>query len=51
MAFFELDNDRIMLSEAIFSMQRPATNALRILAKHQSKLYEKEQNMFVILKI
>lgn len=46
--FFELDNDRIMLSEAIFSMQRPATNALRILAKHQSKLYEKEQNMFEI---
>lgn len=46
--FFELDNDRIMLSDAIFSMQRPATNALRILAKHQSKLYEKEQNMFEI---
>lgn len=46
--FFELDNDRIMLSEAIFSMQRPATNALRILAKHQSKLYEVEQNMFEI---
>ena len=46
--FFELDNDRIMFSEAIFSMQRPATNALRILAKHQSKLYEKEQNMFEI---
>lgn len=46
--FFELDNDRIMLSEAIFNMQRPAINALRILAKHQSKLYEKEQNMFEI---
>lgn len=44
--FFELDSDRIMLSEAIFSMQRPATNALRILAKRQSKLYETEQNMF-----
>ena len=44
--FFELDNDRVMLSEAIFSMQRPATNALRILAKRHSTLYETEQNMF-----
>lgn len=44
--FFELDNDRVMLSEAIFSMQRPATNALRILAKRHSTLYETEQNIF-----
>lgn len=35
-----------MFSEAIFNMQRPATNALRILAKCQSELYKKEQNMF-----
>lgn len=44
--FFELDDGRIMFSEAIFNMQRPATNALRILAKCQSELYNKEQNMF-----
>lgn len=44
--FFELDDGRIMFSEAIFNMQRPATNALRILAKCQSELYKKEQNMF-----
>ena len=43
--FFELDDGRIMFSEAIFNMQRPATNALRILAKCQSELYKKEQNM------
>ena len=29
--FFELDEGKIMFSEAIFNMQRPATNALRIL--------------------
>lgn len=46
--FFELDNERIILSEAIFNMQRPAVNALRILAKRQSKLYETEQNMFEV---
>lgn len=44
--FLELDGGRILLSEVIFHMQRPATNALRILAKCKSELYEKEQNMF-----
>lgn len=44
--FFELDNGKIMLSEGVFSMQRPAINALRILAKHQPVLYGTEQNMF-----
>lgn len=42
----EMGNDEIMLSEGIFSMQRPAVNALRILAKRHSKQYEIEQNMF-----
>lgn len=44
--FLELDGGRILFSEAIFHMQRPATNALRILAKCKSELYDKEQNMF-----
>lgn len=43
---FEMGNDEIMLSEGIFSMQRPAVNALRILSKRHSKQYEIEQNMF-----
>lgn len=36
----------LLLSEGIFNIQRPAVNALRILAKRQNKAYEKEQNRF-----
>lgn len=46
--FFEMDNDEIMLSEGIFSMQRAAVNALRVLAKSHKEQYDKEQNMFEI---
>ncbi|MDF2986850.1 MAG: hypothetical protein K0R50_2360 [Eubacterium sp.] len=44
--FLPYKNDSLLLSEAIYNIQRPAVNALRILAKRQSKEYEREQNYF-----
>ena len=44
--FLPSKDDFLLLSEGIFNIQRPAVNALRILAKRQNKAYEKEQNRF-----
>ena len=44
--FLPLKEDVLLLSESIFLIQRPAINALRMLAKKQSRLYENEQNRF-----
>lgn len=44
--FLPQDDNRILVSEGIFNMQRPAINALRLLAKRQSELYKDEQNQF-----
>lgn len=44
--FIPLEEGRVAFSEGIFYMQRPAINALRVLAKKQSSLYAKEQNIF-----
>lgn len=42
--FLPSKDNFLLLSEGIFNIQRPAVNALRILAKRQNKAYEKEQN-------
>lgn len=44
--FLPSKDNFLLLSEGIFNIQRPAVNALRILAKRQNKAYEKEQNRF-----
>lgn len=44
--FFQQEDGRLLLSEYIFLFQRPAVNALRLLAKRQSELYKAEQNAF-----
>lgn len=44
--FLPSKDNFLLLSEGIFYIQRPAVNALRILAKRQNKAYEKEQNRF-----